>query len=104
MALPKSVVQASPAVTAYALIAVDIASVGAATTLDVQVAAPKAFRYDRPVFIALGKAETVLNAGLLLEGVGRVVSNSGKKIEFRVMNATAGALDPTSRNIQFWQL
>jgi hypothetical protein len=37
-------------ITAYARISVDIASVGAASTLDVQVtAAPKAFRYDRPV-------------------------------------------------------
>lgn len=104
MALPKSVVQAGDNITAYARISVDIASVTAATTLDVQVAAPKAFRYDRPVLVALEKAETALNAGLVVQPIARVVSNSGKKIEFRVINATAGALDPAAKVFCFWQL
>lgn len=104
MALPKSVAQTSVDSTAYLRVSIDVASVGANSSLDTQIAAPKAFRYDRPVLVALEKAETVLNAGLVLQPIARVLSNSGKKIEFRIGNCTAGALDPTARVFVFWQL
>lgn len=83
---------------------VNIGSVAANSTLDVQVAAPNEFRYDRPVLVMLDTNAAALNAGLLVQAVGRVVNNSGKKIEFRVINTTAGALDPAALTIHFFQV
>lgn len=99
MAIPKSTCQHSQAIQACLETSVDIGSVSGATTLDVEVAAPRNFVVGRPVHMEHASA---LNAGLLI-GDAQCVFNSGKKIRFRVINATAGALDPGAQVFKFWQ-
>lgn len=99
MAYPKSTCQSDHPVQACLEVSVDIASVSAATTLDVEIAAPRNFVVGRPVHVFHA---TALNAGLLI-GDAVCIFNSGKKIRFRVINATAGALDPGAQTFRFWQ-
>ena len=102
MARPKSTALGAIA-SAYHEIAVDLPNIAANTSADVEIAAPRKLRYDRPVLVQLKSGQAVVNTGLVV-GVGRVVYNSGKKIQFRVTNATVGALDAASKTFQFLQL
>lgn len=104
MALPKSSARSADNSSAYLEASVDIASISANTTLDVQVPAPKNFQYGKVVLVFLRSDQAALNAGVQVNAVGRVVNNSGKKIEFRVSNHTAAPIDPAAKVFQFLQL
>lgn len=105
MAIPKSTARAVGTHGSYILLSVDIGSISANTTLDVQVNAPRNFKVGHPVLVFLDPAATTLNTGVQVNGVGRCILVGGvKKIEFRVSNHTASAIDPTARNFCFLQL
>ena len=103
MAYPKTYAPVGYPVSAFLELAVDIGSVAANTALVVEVVAPRSFRYGSPVLIQLKLGETALEAGISIT-LGQVVSSTGKKIRFRVVNSTVGAVDPASKVFQFLQL
>jgi hypothetical protein len=103
MAYPKTYAPVAYPVSAFLEAVVDIGSAGASTTLVVEVAAPRSFRYGRPVIVQQKLGETAVDAKLAF-GIGQVVYNSGKKIRFRVENHSTGAIDPASGIYQFLQL
>lgn len=103
MAIPKVVAPCSYPVSAFLEATVDIASIAAVTTLVVEVSAPRAFRYGRPVLVMLKLGQTDLEANVLLSD-GQVVLSTTKKIRFRIINPTAGAIDPASKVFWFLQL
>ncbi len=104
MAISKTTAPAVEA-GAFTKISVDIASIPANSSLDVQVPAPRSFKVGRPVLVFLAPDQTALNTGVQLQGMGRCIAVSGvKKIEFRVSNHTGAAIDPTARTFYFLQL
>jgi hypothetical protein len=105
--ISKNPTKSSVGGSAYMEATVDIGSVPApgagAGTLTVEVACPKEFKYDRPVLVTLKSNQTALETGLSFESAGRVVYNSGRKIQFRVANSSSAAIDPASKVFVFYQ-
>jgi hypothetical protein len=90
---------------AYLELSVDLPSIGARTSIDQQITAPTAaavFRPNRPIVVTIKSTATAQTAGLHL-GLGRIVYNSGRKIEFRVTNVTASPIDAAAIVMQFVQ-
>lgn len=103
MAIPKTTAPSAVPVSAFLEATVDIGSVAAATSLVVELAAPKAFKIGRPVLMQLKPGQTALEANVLISQA-ECVENTGKKIRFRIINVTAGAIDPASKIYWFIQL
>ncbi len=92
MARPKSVISAS----VFQEVSIDIGSVAAATTL-VVTQAVAGLRVGHPVILW---TEAALNAGL---NIGNAHCSAAGTLSFRVMNATAGAIDPAAMNFSVVQ-
>jgi hypothetical protein len=101
MSVPRSTAKTSATVSAFHETSVDIGSVGANTSIDVEIAAPRAFQVGR---LTLMEHTSALGAGLILSDVQVVIVGGAKKIRFRAQNTTAAAIDPAAQVFRFLQL
>jgi hypothetical protein len=98
--MAKSTIRTAGGVGAYLETSVDIGSVPANSTLDVELNAPNQFRLGRLTRL---EPAVALPAGLGLGGAMVFDVGGVKKIGFRVINTTAAPIDPAAQTFRFYQ-
>jgi hypothetical protein len=99
--MARSTVPAAFGPAAYLETSVDIGSVPANSTLDVDLNAPNQFQFGRLVKV---EPSASLPAGLGLSAAKVLDVGGTKKIRFRVVNVTAAPIDPAAQTLRFVQL